>query len=301
MSLPFLVSSSSPAASGTLPRSALRRAVVALDASPHSLAVLAATARLAALLDLELVGVFVEDETLLRLADLPVTWEVGAKTATVRGMDSMTVARQFRAQSTQLRRILARTARQNGVSWRFHVARGRVVPELLAVVEPTDLLGMGRMGWPLSRRPRMGSTAQAMLQRSVGPVFIPGRSRPTGARGQARLAVLFDGSAPGERGVTLAVALARSIQAALTVLLFPLGPAVPAQGEERVRSLRAQARAVLDGLNTAQIPGIDFQMGVGTIERLIHVLNNREDELLILPQSYARLTDELAGAVVVVV
>lgn len=283
------------------PAGSLRRAVVALDASAHSQAVLRATARMAAMLDLELVGVFVEDETLLRLADLPVTWEVGAKTATVRQMDSRDVARQFRALSTQMQRSLASAARQAGVPWRLHVARGDIVPELLAVIEPTDLLGMGRMGWPLSRRPRLGSTTQAMLQRSPCPVFIPDKAPFDPPRPRSHIVAVWDGSDAGERGITLAVSLAGAVEAGLTLLLFAADGSAAQPHEEACGPLQERAEAILDDLDTARIPGIDFQMGLRTPAHLVGVLNSRGDDLIFLPQPWSSLADELAGAVVVVV
>jgi nucleotide-binding universal stress UspA family protein len=47
----------------------IRRILVALDASPHSFAALEAAAHLAAHLEAELFGLYVEDENLLRGAD----------------------------------------------------------------------------------------------------------------------------------------------------------------------------------------------------------------------------------------
>ena len=49
----------------------MRRILVAVDASPHSLAALDAALRLAADLEAEIIGLFVEDINLLRLAGMP--------------------------------------------------------------------------------------------------------------------------------------------------------------------------------------------------------------------------------------
>ena len=54
----------------------IRRILVALDASRHSLAALEAASELAEALKAELVGIFVEDVNLLYLAGLPFAREV---------------------------------------------------------------------------------------------------------------------------------------------------------------------------------------------------------------------------------
>ena len=55
----------------------LRRIVVGLDAGPRDRAALEAAAQLAARMQAELVGLFVEDIDLLHLAGLPFAREVG--------------------------------------------------------------------------------------------------------------------------------------------------------------------------------------------------------------------------------
>ncbi|MGD9028912.1 MAG: universal stress protein, partial [Anaerolineae bacterium] len=54
----------------------IRRILIALDASSHSIAALRAAARLASSLEAELHGLFVEDINLLRAAGLPMAREL---------------------------------------------------------------------------------------------------------------------------------------------------------------------------------------------------------------------------------
>ena len=79
----------------------VRRILVALDASPHSLAALRAAAELAADLDAELVGIFVEDINLLRLSDLPLASEVTIYTTTSRRLNRQEIERQLRSQAVR--------------------------------------------------------------------------------------------------------------------------------------------------------------------------------------------------------
>ena len=63
------------------PNLAIRRILIALDASTHSLAALHAAAEMAANMQAELIGLFVEDENLLHLAGLPFAQEVRSSSA----------------------------------------------------------------------------------------------------------------------------------------------------------------------------------------------------------------------------
>ncbi|MGD8821809.1 MAG: universal stress protein, partial [Anaerolineales bacterium] len=65
----------------------VERILVAVDASSHSRAALEAAAELAASLEVELVGIFVEDINLMRLAELPIAVEIETPTGQVRRID----------------------------------------------------------------------------------------------------------------------------------------------------------------------------------------------------------------------
>ena len=67
----------------------IRRILVAVDASTHSLAALEAASVLAEVLNAELVGIFVEDINLLRLAGLPFAREVRYQSALDRPLRSL--------------------------------------------------------------------------------------------------------------------------------------------------------------------------------------------------------------------
>ena len=80
---------------------AIRRILVALDGSYHSLAALEAAAELAASLEAELHGLFVEDVNLLRVAGSPVAREVCYPFSRTTRPNQRTMERQLRAQATQ--------------------------------------------------------------------------------------------------------------------------------------------------------------------------------------------------------
>ena len=137
----------------------IRRILVALDASPHSQAALEAASELADVLKAELVGIFVEDVNLLRLAGLPFAREVGYPSGTDRPLDSASMEREIRIQAEQARQTLASVAVRRQIRWSFRVVRGQVATELLSAAQEADLLVLGRASWALTRQVRLGATA----------------------------------------------------------------------------------------------------------------------------------------------
>ena len=109
----------------------IRRILVAIDVSVHSLAALEAAAELAASLHAELVGLFVEDETLLRAIGLPFAREYGAYSARSREIDIAELEQQLRARAGLARRALASAAQRHQVQSTFSVIRGPVTAALV--------------------------------------------------------------------------------------------------------------------------------------------------------------------------
>lgn len=195
----------------------VRRILVALDASPHSLAALAAAVDLAAGLGAEVEGLFVEDIELLRMADLPVTREVGAFTALARDFDSGGLERQLRVQAARAERALSGLADPARVSWTFRVARGAVAVELLAAARGSDLITVGRAGWSPAGPRGLGSTLRALLADAPRPVLV---LRP-GRRLDCPLCVLYDGSPTATRALEAAVDLLPWRDGNLRVFILP--------------------------------------------------------------------------------
>ena len=108
-----------------------RRILIGLDSSPTSLRGLAAAAEMAARLDAELVGLFVEDDNLLRLAELPNSFEIGLRSARSRHLDPEVIARLFRQMAERARVAVVRAAEREHVRCSFEVARGSMIGQLL--------------------------------------------------------------------------------------------------------------------------------------------------------------------------
>ncbi|HZD10049.1 MAG TPA: universal stress protein [Candidatus Binatia bacterium] len=194
----------------------IRRILVALDTSAHSLAALETAARLASSVHAELVGLFVEDINLLRLAALPFAKEMRWPSSARRVLDEARMERELQIMAAQARRALAMAAEQAEIEWTFRVVRGTVSDEVLNAALEVDLLSLGRASRPLTRRVRLGSTAQAAAARARGSVLLARK----GANPELPIVVTYDGSRAGSRALMAAVHMAQSTDSNLIVLVM---------------------------------------------------------------------------------
>jgi nucleotide-binding universal stress UspA family protein len=195
---------------------AIQRILVALDASTHSLAALDAAAALAASLQAELIGLFVEDENLLHLAGLPFAHEVRASSATPRRMSSDEMERVMRLQASQAKRALEAAARNVNAHWSFRVVRGQVTSSILTAALEADLLALGRVSRPLSRHTRLGSTARAATG-DTGPSILLLKH---GKDIHYPVLVTYDGSPLAQQALEAAAQMAHASGDDLNVLLL---------------------------------------------------------------------------------
>ena len=167
----------------------------------------------------ELTGIYVEDENLLRLADLPFVQEVGHFSATCRHIKRVDLERQIRGQSRRARRVFTLATQRTHLTWSFRTVRGRVLPEVLAASAEADLLVLGKQGWSLYRHGRVGSTVRGLLPERFGLALIV----KEGTRLAAPMAVIYDGSDVADRAL-IAAEMVRSRlnnNQSLIVLVLP--------------------------------------------------------------------------------
>lgn len=245
---------------------AIKRIVVALDTSAHSLAALRAAAELASSLGAELHGLFVEDVNLVRAAELPMARELRFPFASHARMDPATMRHQLHAQAHQARGALSSLCRHTDVSWTFQVVRGRVSSTVLEEARRADLLCVGRASRPVLDRPRIGSTARAAAIRAKGTVLLVSE----GTQLQSPVVTLYDGSPEADRALPLTCHLARLAGGLLRVLLLP-DQARPSGDLQDVigkrlecENLRVRYRKMMGSGVTALIEGLEAE-GCGVL------------------------------------
>jgi nucleotide-binding universal stress UspA family protein len=194
-----------------------RRVLVALDASPASLAAAGAAAELAARLAAELAGLFVEDEDLLRLAGAAEAWQGEILTGALRPAAGTDLESLLRAQRARALAAVKDAAQKCAVAFSFKAVRGRVTPEILAAAA-TDLLALGAVGWSRGWGQPYGGTARALVESAAGRavllVALPdGPSDP--------IVVYDDGSPATSLALDLAAELSRRSGAPVVVAHTP--------------------------------------------------------------------------------
>lgn len=193
----------------------IRRILVALDASPRSLAALDAAVEFAARMQAELAGLFVEDVELLRLAESPFAREILCPSATVAPVHRAGMESKLRAQSERAKKALAAAADRARVPWSFRTARGHLASEVLAAAAEADLLALAAIGCAFGQGFRLGSSALERAASTIPVLLLPERGLPF----KGDLIVLYDGSHDAKRRISIAADLAHAGVNRITVLL----------------------------------------------------------------------------------
>ncbi len=256
----------------------IRHILVALDASPHSLAALEAAADMAAHLNAELSGLFIEDINLLNLADLPFIKQVDPLSASLRPIDREHISRQFRMQAERARKTLEQVATRAHIQWSFRVIRGNVTAEIMAAASESDLVILGKAGWSPTREKRLGTTAQKILSEAPCLTLV----LQQGIRLELRVMVLFDKSENAQKALEVAVQILQRKKGQLTVLL-------PGEEENVLQETHAQIDTFLQEYDLTahyyKIPDMNAQ-------RLASMVNREKIGVLLLPGSSPLLKED---------
>jgi len=261
-----------------------QRILVALDASPHSLAALEAAVVLATGVQAELVGLFVKDDNLLRLAGLPFARQQGLYSPEPRPLDEPQIERELRARARRAEHALAALADPAQVPWSFRVVRGAIAAELLAAAAEADLISLGRSGWSPTGRRRVGSTTRAVLSQAPHPALVVRQ----GAHLKPPIMAVYDGSVLAGSALATAARLAQGKEGELLVLVVADDPA---------ENERLQAQAG-DWLRARAIPVRFRQLTEATVSRLLQALKTEGCGTLVLPAETALLRDEALSILV---
>jgi nucleotide-binding universal stress UspA family protein len=195
----------------------IHRILVALDASPASLAALDLAADLAERYQAELLGIYVEDINLLRSAEMPFAREFRQYSGTSQDLDSRQIERELQAQACRVENLLAAIARKANLRWSFLKSRGVIHGKLLEAAQGTDLIILGKTGWSGSRQ--IGSTARNVAVQSKIQSMILLRK----VRRGTPIMVAYDGSVSSQKAL-IAAQLISSKDIPLIVLLITDDP-----------------------------------------------------------------------------
>jgi nucleotide-binding universal stress UspA family protein len=257
----------------------IRRIVVALDASPHSYAALEAAVRMAAHFGAELLGLYVEDINILRLAELPFVREVGSFSTTSRRVESQDIERQLRLRTLTIQRKFISLATQQQVQQTFRVTRGTVVTEIREAAAEADVLIVGKAGWSKISGRRLGSTARAAYSDDTPDLTV---ILQDGTRLGTPLLVVYDGSPLGQKALDVAAALMQTRTGPIHVLLL-------ADGQMRVSGLQAAAAA---RLQAHDIAGRYRALTESNVPKLARAIQCEDSATLIIPVRIALFQED---------
>ena len=193
----------------------VRRIIVALDATTSSTPTVDAAAHMAARLQADLAGLFVEQQELLDLED-----HAGARLLSLPGgqggpAESGRIERELRSMALKARREFERASRRWRLRVSFDVTRGRLEPAVVDKTAIDDLVVVSSRGRRLTRAVRLpssGAKLGASLDRSV--LFLTRGVAPIRS-----VVVLYDDSRQAASALGAARRLAETDGIMLTVLV----------------------------------------------------------------------------------
>lgn len=251
------------------PESAIKRILVALGVPQHDLTVIEAATRLAARVRGELVGLFIEDSDLLRLAGLPFAREILHTSSAPRRLDTPGMERALRIHAEAARRRLEESAVQARIPWSFRIARGDLLTELAAMSPESDLLVLGEMERRVRGGGGLGATTRRVLLQASCSVLL----KRVDTDLERPVVVLFGESPQHLRALTVAAQLAQRDGKNLVVLT----PATDAKGHARLRA-RAQAHLRALGMEAAY-----RRLADTTPAAIAGAIEQADGKLLVLP------------------
>ena len=205
----------------------IQRVAIALDACHQSSQALLAAAEMAASLQAELEGIFIEDINLIRLAELPFTREIRPFSMTEETVDVKRMEQELRSLARQQQQKLELVAREKGIRCSFRIRRGQIKAELMNAVTEVNVLTLCR---PVHMSGMFG-------RETIGDTTSTAAYPMQQAR--SSVSVIF-GSAQNEKNALLAAArLAGRLDTDISVLLT-------ADSDIETGDLQRQAETILE-------------------------------------------------------
>lgn len=213
--------------------------------------VLEAAAEIAAIGELPLVGLVIEDAELLSSAGLPFAREIGPISGQSRPLSAAAVEARMRAENERLRARLVEIARRHNVVAELEIGRGKPVQTVLARLGPTDML-VGRRPGGLERP---FGLVERVLVVARCTVLVTG-TPASALAGHGAPMVVVDDIANADRLVAVAAELARGRYRTVALLVDPTrtGAAAARRAAVRLADYGLQALPIeLPGLDAATV------------------------------------------------
>jgi len=212
---------------------AMRRILVAMDASQGSLSALETATALAELVHGELEGLFIEDADLFALADLPFSREVRLTGGGIRALDPAALRQEVELQAMAARRAMQRLATQRRVRWSFRSVRGSVTGALTTAAREVDILCIGRRRPSPLRPSRLANSIRAALE-SASVVLVAG---DTGLAISGPVAFVADDATVTGSAIRLALEIAGRTGQSLLVYVTGRDSDDAARQQRRIETL----------------------------------------------------------------
>lgn len=256
----------------------LREILVAIDTSTHSQAALEAAVALAKTMEANIQGLFVHDEIWNRISRLPSTRAVNALTGDVLPLENDTLEDQISILRNRLRRKLEYLSNRKQVKHSWNFLRGNVEDKILEAAENADMITIGLKGHS-ARKKKLGSSAKTIIQKADKPVLILKEGLHLGTT----LTAVYDASEESQKGIRLALKIARKNNSTLKVLVVDNNPKAL---EQRNKELEK----ILDDTNVS----VKVELMEGTdLGSFLNSINKQHSGLLIIPKSQPLLARAL--------
>ncbi len=198
---------------------------------------------LADLLQVELLGLFLDDSSLRHLAHLPFAREFRGPAAGWQRMDIERVSRDLQAAADSLKRIFEQATRQLETAARFEVARGSLAESVAAVSRADDIFVVTE---PINPAERMTSQfallSKAAFQSAAAVLLVPSRV----ARSKGPIVAIA--TKPNDTSIAAAAFFAIVTKEALTILHVD-----QVQGlDDEIRKIVAEGRLRIEQISAAR-------------------------------------------------
>ncbi len=246
-------------------RSADRRLILDLYHGASDANLMRASVELARLLGVDLHCLFIEDEALLALAELPFAREIRLPTHQWTPIDTISLSDDLRQAAAQTRRLLDEIIRNAGVASAFEVLRGDPAECIAGVCRTGDIVVVVEPGTPVLHG---AHRLQAAYASPASVLLLPLRLKP---RAGPIVAVLTDAA---DAGLEMACRLALAAGETLVLLL-------PDRDEAALE--QAAAHAIALGLRHDQISV--RRIHAMTAEDIAHALTGLRERLIVMTRA----------------